>query len=98
MRALALTIVLTTAAPAFAQAFETDCRATAAAFEALQTGMTYAQTVEVIGCEGVVMSATEYTGLVTRMLGWEGEGTLGANMNAMFQNDALVMKSQFGLR
>jgi hypothetical protein len=98
MRALALAIALTATTPALAQGFGTECRADAQAFEALQTGMTYAQAVEIIGCEGVVMSATEFTGLVTRMLGWDGEGTLGSSLNAMFQNDALVMKSQFGLR
>jgi hypothetical protein len=98
MRALALTIALTAATPALAQGLGTECRADAQAFEALQTGMTYAQAVALIGCEGVVMSATEFTGLVTRMLGWDGNGMLGSSMNAMFQNDALVMKSQFGLR
>ena len=98
MRAFALIAALTIAPPALAQAFDTDCRATAEAFNQLRDGMTVAQAEAIIGCPGVVMSETRMSGFTTVMLGWDGNGTPGANMNAMFQNDALLMKAQFGLR
>jgi hypothetical protein len=40
---------------------------------------------------------TELAGFTTVMYVWQGKGSLGANMNAMFQNDALVSKAQMGM-
>ncbi|SIO36902.1 hypothetical protein SAMN05444722_1712 [Rhodovulum sp. ES.010] len=74
-----------------------DCKVSLAQFGALRTGMSYAEAVAVLGCDGVVMSHMDMAGIVTTMFMWEGRG-FGANMNAMFQNDALVSKAQFGLR
>ena len=42
------------------------------------------------------MSRNELAGTEAVMYSWEGN--LGANMNAMFQNNKLVQKAQFGLR
>lgn len=70
---------------------------TLANFQALETGMSYEEVVQILGSEGTEMSRTDLAGIVSVMYMWEGEGMLGANMNAMFQNGELMSKSQFGL-
>ena len=44
-------------------------------------------------------SENDIAGIHTAMYMWEGsnDAGFGANANAMFQNDALISKSQFGL-
>jgi hypothetical protein len=68
---------------------------TMANFNKLRTGMTYRQAVAILGAEGEVLSENEIGGTRTVMYQWKG-GYL-ANMNAMFQNDKLISKAQFGL-
>lgn len=75
----------------------TECRATMAAFQAIRSNMSYAQAVQVIGCPGEVISSSSIAGYITIMYMWDGN-RFGANMNAMFQNDRLVNKAQFGLK
>ncbi len=58
--------------------------------------MSYAQAVEILGDPGEEMSSNEIAGTKTVMYMWEGR-TMGANMNAMFQNDKMIQKAQFGL-
>ena len=70
---------------------------TMAGFSQLKTGMTYEQAVKVLGKEGTEMSSNEIGGTKTVMYQWEGDG-LGATMTAMFQNNKLISKSQFGLK
>jgi len=82
------------AAQAFAQS---GCKVTKAQYDALKHGMSYAQVVSVLGCEGEELSSSEIAGFKTIMFMWEGRG-FGANMNVMIQNDELVQKAQFGLR
>ncbi|MBE6722931.1 MAG: DUF3862 domain-containing protein [Ruminococcaceae bacterium] len=65
-------------------------------FQKIQTGMSYKQVSALVG-EGTVMSQSEYDGTKTVIYEWYGAGSTGANANAMFQNDKLVSKSQFGL-
>jgi hypothetical protein len=72
--------------------------ASAESFNALRNGMTYEQARDIIGCEGVLMSSSEIAGFSTHMVVWDGKGSIGANMNVMFQNGRLMRKSQFGLR
>lgn len=69
---------------------------TLANYERLQTGITYAQACELLGKTGTETSRIEMTGYVIVMYSWQGNGL--ANMNAMFQNDKLISKAQFGLR
>lgn len=84
--------------PAIAtSALASECRVTKAQYDALSDGMTYSEAVRVLGCEGEEMSSSSLGNIKTVMLMWEGRG-LGANMNAMFQNDRLVTKAQFGLK
>ncbi len=71
------------------------CSVTKQGYLSLQTGDSYSTVVRKLGCEGEEMSRTEMAGFVTVMYMWTGG--LMANMNAMFQNNELVSKAQFGL-
>jgi hypothetical protein len=73
-----------------------SCAVAAAGYARLATGDSYAETVEKLGCEGSEVSRSEIAGYTTVMYQWLGRG-FGANMNAMFQNDRLVSKAEFGL-
>ena len=57
--------------------------------------MTYRQAVATLGAEGVEMSSNDIGGSQTVMYQWK-VGSM-TNKNAMFQNDKLVSKAQFGL-
>lgn len=76
----------------------TSCDATLSAFNALREGMSIKQVESIIGCSGELLSQSDMAGYQTVMLAWSGKGSMGANMNAMFQNNAMMMKAQFGLR
>jgi len=72
-------------------------------FNEIQNGMSYRQVVEIIGSEGNLISSNHMDGVPgvmapidTVMYQWTNPG--GSNMLAMFQNDSLNTKSQFGLR
>jgi hypothetical protein len=69
---------------------------TMAKYDRLKTGMSYHQAVEILGTEGVEVSSNELAGTKTVMYQWEAG--VGANVNAMFQNDKLMQKAQFGLK
>lgn len=73
-----------------------------AKFLAIKAGMNEAQVVSIIGRPGEEISRNETPGvpgvmgnLVTVMYGWSNPD--GSNMNAMFQDDKLLMKAQHGL-
>lgn len=66
-------------------------------FEALATGITYEEAVEIIGGEGELTSQVDVAGYDTKLYTWEGEGSFGSNANATFQNGKLTSKAQFGL-
>jgi len=88
----------TTAAPATTQA--NTPKISLDEFNQLQTGMRYEQAVAIIGGEGEKLSESTFGDVTTVMYSWEGsnDSGFGANANAMFQNDALVSKSQLGLK
>ena len=69
---------------------------TLAAYMQIQNGMTYEQVREIIGTAGEEISRSNIAGYSTVMYSWKNWN--GSNMNAMFQNDQLVTKAQFGLR
>lgn len=76
----------------------TSCNATASEFNTISTGMSVEQVERVIGCPGAVLSESKIADFHTVMLMWSGRGMMGANMNVMFQNGRVAMKSQFGLQ
>ena len=70
-------------------------------FNQLQNGMTYTQVVDILGRHGVVQSENTLPNglggqLHTVMYDWRNSNFMG--MNAMFQNDSLMQKSQIGLK
>ena len=69
----------------------------AAEFAAIRTGQSRAEVTAIVGSEGELISEYEIAGTRTIMVQWPGESGFGANANAMFQNDKLIQKSQFGL-
>lgn len=75
--------------------------ATMSRYSQLQTGMTYQQVIAILGCDGEEISSNEMAGFRTTMYQWQASGVtglMGGNMNAMFQNGALISKAQAGLR
>ena len=70
---------------------------TMAKFTALKDGMSYSEVVGILGKPGEEMSRSSLGGTTTVMYMWKGNSFAG-NMNAMFQDDEMVMKSQFGLK
>ncbi len=76
---------------------------TLAQFNRIKTGQSYAQVKSIVGVDGAVQSENKtdaipgvMDAITTVMHGWQNPD--GSGMNAMFQNDKLVQKSQFGLR
>lgn len=66
------------------------------AYERLVTGISYQQACTIIGFDGVEQSRSDLGRTTTVMYAWKGQWP--KNMNAIFQNDELVSKAQFGLR
>jgi rubrerythrin len=69
----------------------------------IRTGMSYRSVISIIGAEGEEISRNRLDGvpgamgpIETIMYQWVNDS--GSNMNAMFQNDRLIQKAQFGLR
>ena len=69
---------------------------TLARYSSLQTGITYANAIGILGDPGVEVSSNQIAGFKTVMYSWKNAN--GSNMNAMFQNDALIQKAQSGLK
>lgn len=69
---------------------------TLAKYNTIKTGMSRSDVSELLGCRGEENARTELAGTTTVIVTWKNFD--GANMNATFQNDALVGKAQFGLR
>ena len=64
-------------------------------FDQISEGMTYEQVAAIIGHRGNEISRVDIGGIDTVMYAWQNSN--GSNMNAMFQNDRLESKAQFGL-
>ena len=68
---------------------------TAEEFARIKDGMSYKEVVSIIGAPGEEMSRVTISDVTTVMYSWTNSDF--SNMNAMFQNDKLVSKAQFGL-
>jgi hypothetical protein len=71
-------------------------------YQKIENGMSYHQVVEIIGTQGQESSRNHMDGvpgvvnaIETVMYQWINPN--GSNMNAIFQNDKLMQKAQFGL-
>lgn len=69
-------------------------------WQRLTDGMTRDQAAEIVGSYGSTDAESGISGdeFHTVLVSWSGEGSVGANANAMFQGGRLVSKAQFGLR
>ncbi|MFC1600782.1 hypothetical protein ACFL34_00340, partial [Candidatus Sumerlaeota bacterium] len=72
-------------------------------YKSIQNGMSYRAVVAIVGAEGEEMVRNKIDGvpgvmesIETVMYQWVNSN--GSNMNAMFQNDKLMQKAQFGLK
>ena len=71
-------------------------------FSKIENGMSYEAVVGIIGKEGELNSQNQIQGggvvptIDTAMYSWTNPS--GTGMNAIFQNDKLMQKSQFGLK
>lgn len=68
---------------------------TAEEYAQISSGMTYEQVVEIIGEPGEEISSSDVAGISTVAYSWQNFN--GSNAMLMFQDDALIQKSQFGL-
>jgi hypothetical protein len=64
-------------------------------YDQIHEGMTYRQVCDIIGSSGEEVSRSDMAGVTTVMYSWTNSNA--SNMNAMFQNNRLISKSQFGL-
>jgi GYF domain 2/Domain of Unknown Function with PDB structure (DUF3862) len=64
-------------------------------YDQIHEGMTYQQVRNIIGSSGEELSESDIAGMTTVMYSWTNSNA--SIMNAMFQNDRLISKSQFGL-
>lgn len=66
-------------------------------FNQLQEGMTYQEVIAILGSPGELQSSQEMAGYKTVMYMWKGNSLMG-NMNAIFQNEKMIQRSQFALQ
>ncbi len=76
---------------------------TKAEYDRIRHGMSYSEVVSIIGARGEETVSNRMEGvpgvmesIYTVMYSWQNRD--GSNMNAMFQNDKLMNKAQFGLK
>lgn len=68
-------------------------------FNAIQTGMTYDQVVEIVGSQGTLQSQAEIAGAKSEMYFWiflQNPG--GSNANIQLSNGKVIGKAQFMLQ
>lgn len=65
-------------------------------FNAIESGMSYNEVVEIVGCEGTLMSSVDLMGINTSIYCWYGKDKI-SNANVTFQDDAVMGKAQIGL-
>jgi hypothetical protein len=66
-------------------------------FNQIETGMSYEQVKNLVGCEGRVMSTSSHPGYTITVYTWDGNGTY-SYANVTFTNDAVDDKLQEGLK
>lgn len=66
-------------------------------FQAIQTGMTYDEVVNIVGGEGELLSESSIAGYDTKMYQWDGDESF-SSANVTIQNNAVVSKAQLGLK
>lgn len=67
-------------------------------FDKIQNGMSYKQVVAIVGSPGEIMRSDMIGGAKTDLYKWNVKGSDNAYMDALFQGDKLIDKSQSGLK
>jgi hypothetical protein len=70
-------------------------KVTMAEYNRVIEGMSYDKVVQVVGARGVELSSSDFAGFRSVMYQWTNSD--GSGMTAMFQNEVLLSKSQYGL-
>jgi hypothetical protein len=83
--------------PVEASALETTCKVSMSQYLQLRDGMTYSDAVRILGCPGVEFTRSTFMDVTMVVYSWSGNSFLG-NMNATFQNDAMIGRAQMGLK
>jgi hypothetical protein len=65
-------------------------------FSEIETGMTYDEVVEIVGCEGELSSEVSVVDITSEMYVWYGADGI-SNANVTFSNGKVMAKAQFGL-
>lgn len=66
-------------------------------FYEIETGMTYQEVVQIIGCDGELSSESSLLDSTYQIYTWKGNGTIGANANVSFTDGRVTSKAQAGL-
>lgn len=96
LAALAVTAALA-ALPTSAQAWSTTCTASAAQYQKVETGMSYAKVVAILGCDGDEMSSAGngFSKVVSYM--WSGNGGTLSSLIVLINQGKVMTKSKSGL-
>jgi|GEM_PF-2368315 len=71
-----------------------------AAYDSIQTGMSYDEVRSIVGSDGELLSeiGMEEDPFYSIIYFWSGQGVLGANANVTFQDGEVISKAQYGLQ
>jgi len=75
---------------------DSDVKITMEMYNAVESGMSYAEVVEILGGEGAPLSTSKVLDSVSVIYMWNGK-TLGSNCNITFQDGVVFAKAQMGL-
>ena len=73
-----------------------ECYITLEEFNQIESGMTYEQVRDIVGCEGTVNSDTEVMDSKMTIYSWYGKDGI-SNANVNIQDGKLINKTQIGL-
>lgn len=91
--ALALAALTTSA-----QAWSTTCTVNAAQYQKLETGMSYAKVVAILGCEGDEMSSAGSGSSKVVAYTWSGNGSVISNLVVMINQGKVMGKAKVDLQ
>jgi hypothetical protein len=93
-------ILLTACGPTVTDSGSKGIKVSKAEFDQIQSGMTVSQVEGIVGGAGDLVTESGKAGedLHTVAYSFDGEGSVGANANFMFQGGKLINKAQAGLK
>ena len=73
------------------------CYITLEEFNKIKSGMTYKQVVDIVGCDGTVVSESTVMGSKMTIYSWYGKDGI-SNANVNINDNKLINKTQIGLK